>query len=182
MDRNRHLCLPHATGPDLPDGQVSRHVPYLVDAYTGSSSVDPSPLRIYALTLKNKIAAAFFCAVTIPQLAIGIYLVSLAAIHPGRSALPNAYISAGHLSQSLCFSPAFTLRDRRTHFERIRNTTSELDPNLGSWCPPPHPIFWRRLTHSYRHTPDSTGPLSTLRVREGTSHRNWIYLYLTLLR
>ena len=136
MDRNRNLRLCHAAGPDFPDGQVSIYVSYLVDACTGSSGTDLYLLRIYALTLKNKIAAAFFCAVTIPQLAIGIYLVSLAAIHPGRSALPNAYISAGYLSQSLCFLPAFTLRDRRTHFERIRNTTSELDPNLGLWCPP----------------------------------------------
>lgn len=44
-------------------------------------------LRIFALTMKNKLIAAFFCGVTAPQLAIGIYLVVLGATNPGGSVL-----------------------------------------------------------------------------------------------
>ncbi|KAF9645077.1 hypothetical protein BDM02DRAFT_3190024 [Thelephora ganbajun] len=43
-------------------------------------------VRIYALTLKNKVIAAFFCGVTIPQLALGIYLVTLGATNPDLAA------------------------------------------------------------------------------------------------
>ncbi|KAF9789668.1 hypothetical protein BJ322DRAFT_550952 [Thelephora terrestris] len=39
-------------------------------------------MRIYALTMKNKMIVAFFSGVTIPQLALGIYLTYLGATNP----------------------------------------------------------------------------------------------------
>jgi hypothetical protein len=58
-----------------------------------SSGADRPALRIYALTLKNKFIAAFFCAVTIPQLGLGIYLVTLGGIGPGGSFLAEQLAS-----------------------------------------------------------------------------------------
>lgn len=67
------------------------------------SGTDGHALRIYALTLRNKVIAAFFCGVTIPQLVIGIYLVTLGAINPGGF----APLKALHPSEVLIteFSP-----------------------------------------------------------------------------
>jgi len=39
-------------------------------------------VRIYAITLKNKMVGAFFCGVTIPQFALGIYFILLGASNP----------------------------------------------------------------------------------------------------
>lgn len=51
------------------------------------SMADWCGFRIYALTMKNKKIVAFFCGVTIPQLALGIYLTVLGATSPGGSSL-----------------------------------------------------------------------------------------------
>lgn len=51
---------------------------------------DERGFRIYAITLKNKMIAAFFCGVTIPQFTLGIYFILLGANNPGTvSFLPR---------------------------------------------------------------------------------------------
>ena len=40
-------------------------------------------VRIYALTLKNKMVAAFFCGVTVPQFVLGTYFIFIGATNPG---------------------------------------------------------------------------------------------------
>lgn len=56
-----------------------------------SCGAEECGFRIFAITLKNKMIAAFFCGVAIPQFALGIYFILLGAVNPGMASfLPRA--------------------------------------------------------------------------------------------
>ena len=71
--------------------------------------------RIYALTMKNKMVAGFFCGVTIPQLALGIYLITLAAINPGGYFFAERFPTPIERRSGPILLSTFSLGDRRSY-------------------------------------------------------------------
>ena len=63
--------------------------------------------RIYALSMKENMVAAFFCGVAIPQFLLGIYLTVLGAINPRGSSFCPALRGA----ENKPFHP-LSIRDR----------------------------------------------------------------------
>lgn len=51
--------------------------------------------RIYAITMKNTIITGFFVCITVPQLALGIYLTTLAANTPGTVSVSEGLCALG---------------------------------------------------------------------------------------
>ena len=96
------------------------------------SGADEHALRIYSLTLRNRMVAAFFCGVTIPQLALGVYLVTLGATNPGGSSFAERVTSRRDVEIQLSCPPLRSGIGNLT-FECIRITIFESNAYLGSY-------------------------------------------------